>query len=255
MSERYELLGGYTDYVKSEGNLKSVHSLPLPLDGRHDLHSLRLPSVPDELERVAVHIGKQPVLEWECGINGINGINAPEGVNLLPLVLCDAPHVLPTSLSGYMTAEIILHYREDFVLANEEWSTVEEENDQEEYSDTAEEFFDGSQVLWGRRVHRSTVPTGRLVRKVTCGAQVRIPTVEITLVEPPSPEEDYNVLVAFWQKIVVPPEDREYALRLARDHRLREVVPDASDWYAPRAFVVENHIRFTSGMAGVTHRY
>ena len=247
---RIELMGGGTGYVCSEGNSKLIHCLPLPLNGgRQDLHSVRLLSVPEELERVAVHIGRQRVLEWDCG-------GSTEGVNLLPLALCDAPYVLPLSLSSSMTAEVVLHYRSDFVTSNEEWSEVEEVTEHEEYSDSESEFFDGDQVSWGRRVHRSSVPTGRLVRKLTGGAPVRVPFVELALVE--SQLQTDPVMVAFWQKIVLKPGDRDYALRLARDYGFRDQgfpVPDASDWHEPRTFVVKNRIRFSYGIAGVTHVY
>ena len=251
------LLGGGTGCVRSDGRFKLTHRILLDkavgVDIRLDLSCLRLLSVPDELERVSVHIDQQCYIEW-----GRDDNNMPEGSNLLPLALYEAPHVLPLSLSRYMATEIVLHYRQDFILANEEWSLVDDVIVTEEYSDTECEFYDGREVLHGYMVHRRNIPTGRLKREVAKGAQVRLPTVEITLVEPPPPVGPRaNMKVAFWQRIMLQPRDRAYTLRLAQDNEMRATdgtdVSDASSWLAPRAFFIKNTIWFARGTASITH--
>jgi len=61
-------------------------------------------------------------------------------------------------------------------------------------------------MLNNKNKQRMSTPTGRLTREVAKGAQVRLPTVEITLVEPPPPGGPRaNMKVAFWQRIVMQP--------------------------------------------------
>jgi hypothetical protein len=232
--------GGTTPLVRSDNSCK--HTIRLSddnisrklLPSGHDLHTIVLSSLPDELDELSLEIGGQKMLTW------YRGIDLVPGKDLLGLLL-------PTSLCSYMHIDLLLCYDQQYVRAQEGWESEDEFEDKyDNVSDEDCQFMDDTgEIRWGRRVQARSVSTGRRMRVLRRAAELSVPEIDLSVaLHDGTMEEDMDVPI--WQKIRL--SDTEHIEFLRSKHGLRDV--------GAQTFEVRNVIRFYQRMAGLnfSHR-
>ena len=203
--------------------------------GRKDISSITLSEIPEELESVELHIGGNKFFEFK---------NITYNGNILPLNI-------PTSKSYYLKTTLVFVYKPaDFHSPDNIISEDVLDYGEPEYSDTEEEFFDGYDYHWGRRVKRETIV--KTIKKL----QVVVPAVSITTVEGTEGKEEIPV----WQEITLDPQsDEEYIRRLEKNHELQPLdgrtVDDAIAGGEPFRCKIKNIAVFIQGMAGLCYAF
>lgn len=198
-----------------------------------DISSITLSEIPEELESVQLHIGGSKFFEFK---------NITENVNILPINI-------PTSKSYYLRTHLVFVYKP--IECHSPENIISEDvldYGEPEYSDTEEEFFDGHDYHWGRRVKRETIL--KTVKKL----QVVVPAVSITTVSGADGKEEIPV----WQEITLDPKsDEEYIRRLEAKHELQTLdgrtIDEAIAGGEPFHCKVKNVASFNKGMAGLMY--
>jgi hypothetical protein len=202
-----------------------------------DIVSFSISHAPEHLTKVHVYIGNSRVVSFDRS----------DITNLLP-------QGLPSSLVTYQYVDVELEYCKGYIENNESYEMVDEYEEKIEYSDTEEEFYDGCDYFYGQRVHRSQVPTGRQVRKITEPATVLQPELQFT-VKQSNLENNTQTTLPIWEKITIDPQtfDEDYVQRLVDKYQLQTLDgTDPCDTLKkgePFEAKLRNAIHFSCGMA------
>lgn len=208
-----------------------------------DIVTFKVNNPPTHLKRIHILIGGSRVASFDRE-DFIDGKNLfPEG--------------LPVSKAYYHIVKVSFGYDHDYIHNNEESIMEDEYNEEPVLSDTEEEFFDGYEYTWGRRVtgYKRT-PTGRQVKKVLKHAIVDTPELIIEVAEVGGATTKIPARIPVWESIVINQEnfDEEYLNRLIEKHQLHipsgEDVKEVYNKGQPFTGKVRNIIHFSNGMAG-----
>jgi hypothetical protein len=211
-----------------------------------DITKLIIEDFPEYLAKVHLHIGGNHAMTFDKE-DILNKQNLfPQG---FPLSLCE-----------YMYVNVMFEYEAEYVDANVTTELVDEYVEEVEFSDTEEEYYDGCDYYFGRRVHRKQVPTGRQIKQICEGAPVVIPQLTIDIVETDK-EQNTSLVLPVWDSITIDPSnpkfDERYIQRLIEGFKLHSRDgSDVMECYKNGKVVkckLENFIRFCNSMAAKTH--
>lgn len=209
----------------------------------HDVVSISLSHVPSGLEAVCIDVGCQARFEVPAGM-------LQAGSNLLRALEID--DVLPLSRSFFMSTKLEFRFGAEYLASHEEASEVEGSHEEVTYSDSETEFYDGLNVVQGRRVHRRVVPTGSTVRVVTRDVDVVIPDVSL-VVRPGADRYDRGgAVVPLWEAVSV---DADYARTLVEKGREVRFDGDFESVQGSFTVRVKNQVRFREGLAGKIYSF
>lgn len=132
--------------------------------------SLVINNIPDNLESIDLVIGSAKVKTYKRE-------DLLRGENLIPI---DNDSM---SLSNYYFTKLHFHYDREYIVANEVSETVNEYTEIVTFSDTEEEYFDGSDYCNGLRVFRRMVPSGTQKTHIIKGAHVVLPQLNLVVLD------------------------------------------------------------------------
>jgi len=209
---------------------------------------------PDCLKSISIEIGGQRITH----------IPASECVKDVDLLLRFCGHGIKNSKCSYMHVNLEFEFEFDrqYLEEHEKYEMVMEMRDVVTYSEYQEEYYDGMDYAFGRKVYRNEEPTGRQVREVTGGVIVRIPDILCTLSEP-EPEAEAYLSLPVWQTFVVDPktDDSDFVRRLREKYKLEladDRYPDLDAAIASNGSFtgrIQNTIKYNSNMAGLCYSF
>jgi hypothetical protein len=205
-----------------------------------DILEMVLQDAPDYLVKVHFCIGNQRMMTFV----------KDEFINKQNLF----PQGIPISLATFLYSDLEFEYDGEYIDANLTTVMVDEYIEEIEISEEEDEFFDGSDYIYGRSVHRKMVPTGYQVSKVIKGADVTLPKVQFGVIKSDKPKTDQYDLPIWESFTIKPSEDEVYIQRLITKYNLK--MKDGSDVSnalksgKPLEAKLQNIIRFSGGMAG-----
>lgn len=168
---------------------------------------------------------------------------------------------LPLSKLRYHKVNLVFEYDEKFVEDNEEYIMIDECIEEKTLSDSDEEFYDGVDYHYGRRVvGYNSVPTGRKIKEIIKPAIVEVPDIHIDIVVPTTPFDE-PVSIPVWQKLLITKSDcpEYYFKTLVEKHKLHvSTGEDINQLYnsdVPFHAKIQNHIRIQSGMGGLCYTF
>lgn len=207
-----------------------------------DITSFIVTNAPTYLNKIHIIIGGSRVASFERE-------DFITGKNLFP-------QGLPVSKSYYHIAKVSFEYEHEYVMENEEFVMEDEYIEEPVLSEEEEEFYDGCDYIWGRRVvGHKMVPTGRQVKKVIKRVLVDIPTVSIEVSRADEDTFDMPARVPVWESLFIDQNfiNTEYLNRLIEKHRLHvpndEDINEVYNKGKPFTAKVRNFINFMNGMA------
>lgn len=227
----------YNVRLNSEGN----NDIPK----KHDITSLVIVNPPEYLDKIVLMIGNSSTMTFDKE-------DFDNGQNLFP-------DGLFLSKSVYFYNDLVFHYNEEYVKEHQTKTLVDEYAEEVIVSDTEEEYFDGYDYQYGRRVTRTRKPTGHKIEVVTKGADVIVPELRLTIA-PGDEASDASIKQPFWEKILVNPKDDEekrVIRRLVDNYKFHTIdgtpVEDAIAIGKPFYGKVQNILHYTNGMAAKTY--
>lgn len=229
----------YNVRLNSEGNTD--------IPKGHDITSLVVVNPPEYLERIALMIGNYKTMTFDRE-------DFDKGQNLFP-------DGFLLSKSVYMYNDLVFHYNEEYVKEHQTKSLVDEYAEEVIVSDNEEEYFDGYDYQYGRRVTRTRKPTGNKIEVVSKGAEVIVPELRLAIA-PGDVESDVSIKQPFWEKILVNPKDegeKTYIRRLVDKRQFHTLdgtpVEDAIALGNPFYGKVQNILHYKDGMASKSYHF
>ncbi len=207
----------------------------------HDITGIIIDEpLPSYIDEIHLLIGGFSMLKIPCEL-------VEPGKNLLDLVL-DKPE-LPISLAKYMYTDIMFKFAKDLVLQKCESYEVDEEIDEESYSDNV--YVDSHDTIYrGRRVYYNTVKTGR---KITKYKHIDLTIPNISVDTHVSTHKKQNMQIAFWDYITIYPK-RDKLEHYIEKYGLKLIDGDdphkAFEKGIPFKAMVKNKLYFQDGMCG-----
>lgn len=250
-------------FIKNTNQSCSYVNLYKLLPKNHDIRSIQLETVPENLQKVCLFIGGQPVATM-CDLSANS--------NILEEFMYDICEKIPISKSNYMETWLVFYFSKnltniDPTTYSEHHHTIKKyDNCDDDYDSHDEENFYGDNMVTVYDEDEDRYVTGRVVvSKLTTVMLLYFHTPRIVVETVENKELSAFASVKIWQKIKFDKKQytedimKKYACRyeffnMSGDELLEKYRALGENDESFETKIV-NILRFTNGMAGLSYRF